>query len=315
MNADDHLIEHLRASMNVATTDVFPPRDLLRGIPPVRERRRWRPSGGGLVVAVATVSTIAVVLVAIMSLGHPRTAPPPVAPLTRPATNATSLPSLRSELAILRRPQRARDKLPGWGIAAEQRQNCSNCLNVAKLVHGETRLLARIHIPGSARADGRGPERIYLVLGTVPSSWGNGRISGWRQHGHDISGLHLSLVGLTTRRSPMAQPLDELINPLQMPMPAQTLTPRAVIITSLASVGVVPDGVTRVRWELANPGQAKPIAVYPRVRGNVAVAPWTPAPRSTSLINEQLLVGATWYGADGHVIATFSDSMAKAFSP
>lgn len=112
--------------------------------------------------------------------------------------------------------------------------------------------------------------------------------------------------------------LDEPINPLRTPMPAQALTPRAVIITSFASVGVVPNGVTRVKWELANPGQRRPIAVYPRVGGNVAIAPWTPAPRSTSLINEQLLVGATWYGADGRVIATFSDNLGqvnKAFQP
>jgi len=79
-----------------------------------------------------------------------------------------------------------------------------------------------------------------------------------------------------------------------------------VLITSLATVGVVPDGVTRVKWELDNPGQRTPTSVYPRVQGNVAIAPWTPAPRSTSLINDQFLTGATWYGADGRVIAHFS---------
>jgi len=96
-----------------------------------------------------------------------------------------------------------------------------------------------------------------------------------------------------------------------MSVPAELLTPRAVMITSFATIGVVPDGVTRVKWELDNPGQTKPATVYPRVHGNVAVAPWTLAPRSTAMINEQLLVGATWYGADGRTIATFSDDLAQ----
>jgi hypothetical protein len=39
------------------------------------------------------------------------------------------------------------------------------------------------------------------------------------------------------------------------------MTPRDVIITSFGTVGVVPDGVTRVKWELSNPGQAKPVTV------------------------------------------------------
>jgi hypothetical protein len=96
------------------------------------------------------------------------------------------------------------------------------------------------------------------------------------------------------------------MNAIPAPVPAQPLTPRAVMITSIATVGVVPDGVARVRWELVNPGQATPATVYPRVHDNVAIAPWTPAPRATRLINEQLLAGATWYAADGHVIATFN---------
>lgn len=83
------------------------------------------------------------------------------------------------------------------------------------------------------------------------------------------------------------------------------------LITSGATVGVVPDGVARVKWELANPGQTKAVTVYPRVSGNTAAAPWTPAPRSTGLINEQLLVGATWYDARGRVTASFHDGLVR----
>jgi hypothetical protein len=58
-------------------------------------------------------------------------------------------------------------------------------------------------------------------------------------------------------------------------------------------------------------GQQKPVTVYPRVDGNLATAPWTPAPVSTRLLNEQYLVGATWYAPSGQVIASFRISMAQ----
>jgi DNA-directed RNA polymerase specialized sigma24 family protein len=46
-------------------------------------------------------------------------------------------------------------------------------------------------------------------------------------------------------------------------------------------------------------------------RSTLPDAPWTPAPTSTRLINEQLLAGATWYGPGGRVIAKFSISAAE----
>jgi len=156
-----------------------------------------------------------------------------------------------------------------------------------------------------------GRERIYLVLGTVPSKWQNTMSSGWRQAGRAGRGLHLSLVGLTHPQPHVAGPADVLLNYSELPMSARSLNPRDVLITDRATIGVVPDGVARVRWELANPGQARAVTVYPKIRGNVAVAPWTPAPRSTALINEQLLISATWYDTAGHVIASFHDSLAR----
>jgi hypothetical protein len=95
------------------------------------------------------------------------------------------------------------------------------------------------------------------------------------------------------------------------PLPVAALTPRNVVIGLTATVGVIPDGVTRVKWELSNPGQTHPAIVYPAIHGNVAVAPWTPAPRSTSLINEQWLLGATWYDATGQVVASYQTTFAQ----
>ena len=300
MNGDEQLIERLRSSMNAAVADVVPPRGLLDGIssPPVRQLRLPTLSG----LAVVGASAVALV-VAMTLLRHvaPRVSAPQG---NRPVASGDSLAALRSELAILRRPQTRADKIPAWGIAAEERPNCSNCLNVAKLMPRQTRLVATLHHPRMAG----GVEHVYLVLGTVPKVWGTGRVSGWMQHGRAIEGLHLTLVGLTSKRSWTP---DELLNGAARPLPAQALTPRTVMITTLATVGIVADGVTRVKWELANPGQARAATVYPRVTGNIAIAPWTPAPRSTALLNEQWLVSATWYAADGRVIAAFSQSLAR----
>ena len=191
-------------------------------------------------------------------------------------------------------------------------------MNVVNVMRGQTRLVATIQVP---HRDGPGPEHIYLVLGRVPRSWGiqghvpgsvgNILYSGWRQRAPALGALHLSLVGLIKRQPHIQGPADELLNPVKVPMPIEALTPRSVIITSLATVGVVPDGVARVKWELANPTQKTPVTLYPRVRGNIATAPWTPAPASTRLLNEQYLVGATWYASDGHVLARFGVSMAQ----
>jgi hypothetical protein len=308
MISDEQLIERLCSSMDAAAADIFPSADLLVGISPARTRAFRLPSFGGAVALLATASALLIAALAVTSLGRKRA--PTAEPAGRPAQptlGPTSLAALRSELAILRRPQAAADRLPAWGIAAAERQDCSSCLTVPKLIPKETRLLATIRPPRSGAGSEPGSERVYLVVGTVPRGWGDGRLSGWRQHAGAIGGIHLSLVGLAGPRSGQAQPMDELLNPVDLPMPARASTPRHVMITRFATIGVVPDGVARVKWELTNPGQAKPITVYPRVRGNVAIAPWTPAPRYTQLVNEQFLAGATWYASDGRVIAWFSD--------
>jgi hypothetical protein len=322
MSSDEQLIERLRASLNSVVAEVHPPGHLLDGISPGRRptlRLPRLPGAGGVAAVLTSATAVIVAVLAIALLGHARgPATRTVAPSTAPLPRAFSLAALRAELELLRRPQRPSDVIPGWGIAAEEEPHCSNCLNVTDVRRSDTRLLATLQIPRSYADVGSGPERVYLVLGTVPAQWQHGLSSGWRQRGRAAHGLHLSLVGLTGRHSTDAPPADELLNYAQLPMSAELLTPRDVMITSFGTVGVVPDGVTRVTWELYNPGQSRPIAVHPRVRGNVAVAPMTPAPRSTALINEQLLVGATWYGTGGRVLASFRDDLSqvnRAYSP
>lgn len=81
------------------------------------------------------------------------------------------------------------------------------------------------------------------------------------------------------------------------------------MIGQFGSVGIVPDGVTRVRWELIDPGQSHPVTVYPTIHDNVATAPITPTPdpKEVGLTNEQYLASAVWYGADGKAIASVNE--------
>lgn len=120
----------------------------------------------------------------------------------------------------------------------------------------------------------------------------------------------MSIVGFTGRVAGNSSPFDLLLSGSPQPMPARALNPRDVMIGRAVTVGVIPDGITRARWELANPGQKRPAIVYPKLRGNVAIAPWTPAPRAPARLNEQWLVGATWYDAQGRVVASFHQSLA-----
>lgn len=136
---------------------------------------------------------------------------------------------------------------------------------------------------------------MYLRLGSVPC--GDAQ-TGWLQRGAARAGLHLTLAGLQAGDDDGSgfgpAGIDPMLNDVARAMPNRALSPRDVLITQTGSVAIVPDSVTRVRWELANPGQRAPVAVLAPVNGNVATAAPTPAPRSTALATEQTLVGATW---------------------
>lgn len=249
---------------------------------------------------------------------HPKirvTAPP--VPTNPAQPNITTQPALRRELAILRQPQSTADRMPAWVTKDEEQQGCSNCLNIPKLIPSETRLLTTISLSKAmTRGAGgvHGPERVYLVVGELTRSWGvkpsqknqipTVTMNGWHQRGAELLGLHLSIVGFVPYKTHSAQPIDTALNLMETTMPAQVLTPRDVMIGQFGSVGVVPDGVTRVRWELIDPGQSHPVTVYPKLDGNVATAPITLSHGKGPLANEQYLASAVWYSAHGKVIAS-----------
>jgi hypothetical protein len=252
---------------------------------------------------------------------------PPKIHVTEPAVPAnptqpqlTTLPELRGALSILRRPQSTADLMPAWAVTDEERQACSNCLNIPKLIPSATRLLTTIKVPAAmSEGDGglHGPERVYLVLGTLTKGWQVKSsqknqipatpMNGWHQRGSELSGLHLSIVGFVRYKAHYAQPIDIALNLMETTMPAQTLTPEDVMVGQFGSVGVVPDGVTRVRWELIDPGQPHPVTVYPTIHDNVATAPITLSYGKSATTNEQYLASAVWYGAGGKVIASINE--------
>lgn len=294
-----------------AAVDVHAPRDLGDGIARPRRAPLRLPQARTVTAIASMAVTVAVAGLAILFLHHRATTVPTEVPPTRPAAVSETVATLRSQLAILRRNQRASDRLPGSALAAEERADCSNCLNLVKVDTRTTRLLAKISVR-APNAPGEVNESIYLIVGT-PSATAqrSGRpADGWRQTPGLRRTAHVSIVGFTGRVTQHSSPFDVLLSGSAQPMPARALNPRDVMIGRAVTVGVIPDGITRVRWELANPGQKRPAIVYPKLHGNVATAPWTPAPRWTALINEQWLVGATWYDAQGRVVASFHQSLA-----
>lgn len=74
-------------------------------------------------------------------------------------------------------------------------------------------------------------------------------------------------------------------------------------------MAVVPNGVNRVKWVFKrayrrfSPPSGPAVTVYPHVQNNVAVA---------TTYELEGLFNATWYGSDGHVIASLSPSAQQA---
>jgi hypothetical protein len=182
-----------------------------------------------------------VVAAALVLLGRPRAqAPHRVVPGRRPAARASTLSELRSELAVLRRPQRATDRLSAAEEANEQRQTCSDCLNIAKLIPGETRRLTTFNSPaGRPRVDCV-PSRSISSSGPGPGPGGTAcSAAGTRARGPS-AGFTPESRRLHQRPNACTQPVDEVLNPASLATPPQTLTPRGVLVTSLARWGWSP---------------------------------------------------------------------------
>jgi hypothetical protein len=247
---------------------VSPPRGWLRWFP--------RRSAGVLTIVVSTGCTAAVALVALLSLGGQHAS-------VRPThAGRSSVASLKTRLAVLRRPQTAADR------AYVPVQLAQQVKGPVALVSSLTRLAATIQTPTVGRVE------VLVIVRRLPS--GSAPAAG-------SSAFGASVATVADR---------DHAHGASQGLPAAGLTAPGTIASGLRSghasvnpnVGVtaqlVPDGVTRVKWTFTGAGYGvthpHPVAVYAQVQANVAVA----AIRS----NQGPLQRSTWYGRNGHVIAS-----------
>lgn len=302
---NEQLIERIRTGLNDEVARVHPPADLLeqlRCAPAARPRSVVRlPAGaGGAVALLASIAVVvAIVAVAFVSLGHGRSSPTGASSV--PAPTPPGARALVAQLAVLRRPQTPTDRLP---VSLSPLISSGGGFSF-RIIPGLTRLAATIDA-------GSGPLSsvdIYVVVGAR-------------------AGVHADIVTTLAVAGPSAHryllSLPDVVDE-QTAIATGDLTPTAVseagqirvesrnthpvnTLTGQSGVrlGVVPDGVTRVRWVLgpapqgllprnhSHRGSASHVTVYPQIKNNVAVA------KASGL---KQFSTATWYGRNGRVIA------------
>jgi hypothetical protein len=277
MTTDTQLIRRIRAALDARADELAPVPDMLQRVRalPARELpsgRRSRRRVGGAVAAVVSTAVVVVVVIVIGAIGHTDHGSAP--------GSAASIPEkgLISRLAVLRRPQHPSDRLPAAGAALLQRLHVSFDPKLTRLAvsmtpepHGTTRLDVYLIVTGGV---GRRAGYSFASVRTV--------VVAVSRHGR----FQLSSSGLS---APGAAAFAQDVS-----------APMGLGGQSGIRVGIVPDGVARVRWVLTQfpTSTASPVTVYPRVQNNVAIA--------TGVSGNQL-VSATWYGPDERVISSFSD--------
>jgi hypothetical protein len=238
-------------------------------------RRVPRLSLGGFATALAAGAAVAVALVAIVLAGHHRNAAQ-----TTGARNTLRARQLISKLAVLRRPQTAADQ----AIPAHLNQGPTHGPQVVTL----TRLVATP--PGA---------RVFLVVNQPPAT---GPI--WSPR----LGDQVAIVTVNARgaQEGVGEPAANLTNGMfAFPYPVGT-SQAGRPGSQIYEIGIVPDGVARVRWAFAGVGGRHPRAVNATVADNVAISALLELPGR--------LTRATWYAADGHQVQTSDRALRRAMA-
>jgi hypothetical protein len=258
--------------------------------------RRWRwprVGVGGVLSALGAIVAIAVAALALVLAGHSRPQSQPGAFDNAPA----AAQKLVSTLAVLRRPQTAADRTLPASVA---RTLASPAGGGRTIVPELTRLVATVaNGPPSAPT----PQVRFFLIVTAPATVpGNppkpgpalgDRVSiAWENSaGHGGVDAGLPMAWLYTKA---------------------TMRPQ---ITAVGyNIGIVPNGVTRVRWRFVDG------TVNPTVHDNVALAPsmrYTPAgngAQTVAVLEPKYLLGVTWYGPHGQVISSFGAGTANPFA-
>lgn len=230
-------------------------------------RRRVRFGRGGLMTALGVGVALAVVAVAVLALRHRAPAP---ASSDRPPIGS-GVAALEAKLAVLRRPQTPAE-------AAYAR------------VFPPRAVIRKLTRRASTIPTAAGPVGAYLIVlrlgrAKVPSAVAS-----------VVDRQHRTLGGTRPTAASM-------LTPGTVGAGAQ-IRGRGRDPNRGFSVGIVPDGVVRVKWIFTGAAfgvlHPRRLTVYPPVKNNVAVAPVIP--------NQGPLASAVWYGADGQVIASAESS-------
>jgi len=234
-----------------------------------------RPRAGqGLPVVLGVACAIAVAVVAVVALSHHAPAKPQAA-----GAAGSGLAKLEAKLAVLRRPQMPADE--GYTRYATPRGGAFSLVGVVARL---SRLATTITVPTAGRV------RVYILVRqrlarTAPPALRAGLITAVAIDRHGVvQGVAATAGGVLAANAVDSGPIPR---------------PFAREANGEVSLGIVPDGVTRVKWTFTGAGygilEPRPVTVYPQVRGNVAVAPVKSG--------QGPLASAVWYGADGKVIA------------
>jgi hypothetical protein len=259
-------------------------------------RPRWRPAVGAVAISAAVLVTLAVAAVAVVLLGHARTAPQapagrrPVPRVTAvspaPASVVPTLAQLLANFAVLRRPQTAADR--AWG----QRAQAVNVRRLTRL----TRLAKQLD----------SGDRVFLTVDRFRKG-----PAGQRAGSYSLSVWIVSPDGNASGTS-----FGPQVNYNVIPLPARAggARPEAYGFNSWA--GLVPDGVSRVSWRFtcrANPltqcsGQSPFTATVPVVDN---VASWT-GPVPTGECGACLQpISVVWYGSHGQVLLRYGAGVTR----
>jgi hypothetical protein len=268
MNVNDAFGRLRRANPVVGDVGAPPIEHVLKqaGRPVAARISGRRRAGTVSAIALAAAIAVAVAVGAVMWGGHRRAAV---------GASASGVPSgarqLISLLAVLRRPQTAADRAVPWLADEVQRRPFDQPVPT---------LTRRVF----TFPNGRG---LFMVVVRhpavgVPQSPPVRRLDG------------VALWSLCCNGT--AQPAVSLRAHTQL-LPEERGVPDAH--ATYYAYSIVPDGVARVRWVFAALRSATQIrsrvTAWATVHNNVAVAAVTPRPRP--------VLSATWYAADGHVIA------------
>lgn len=276
MATDEQLIGRIRAALQDRADELAPVPDMLQRLRahqtptlPSGHRPRRRFSGG--VAALLSTAVVVAVVIVIGAIGHTNHG--------SATGSAASVPEkgLISRLAVLRRPQRVSDRLPA--IAAAMLHH----LHV-----GFDPSLTRLATATSAGSASTARLDVYVIV-----------TGGVASPGHSFASVRTVLVAVSPHGRYEVSP-SGLSAPSAAAFAQNVATPTDVAGQSGIQVGIVPDGVARVKWVLSQfpTSTAPPVTVYPRVQSNVAIA--------TGVFGGWQLASATWYGASGRVITSFS---------